>query len=398
MSESEFGRRELFRKAAVSGAGIGLLSTLGVTQEAQAAIAPIPTRTLGATGEQVPILLMGGSQKFDPTYDRMLHRAFKEGLFYLDTAESYANGQSHVTLAPFIEQVGRENLWITSKVMLDGRAATPANYRGNMEKSIGELGTDWLDMFFFHGLKEASSLEPEFIQMADKMKKDGFTKFFGFSCHDGNVVELMNKAAKIGAPGIDAIMFAYNFTKYGDLELNKAMDACLAAGIGLLGMKTQTSVPEDKDEVKNFVSENFSLAQAKLKAAWADERLSACVSGINNINILKENVAAAKSTVQLSMNEYMQLNQYAVRTASSRCQGCSQICEANVEGDTKIAYTLRYLMYYECYGDEAEAKRLYRALAPAEKNLAHDFADATRACPQGIDIQKRLNHAANLLA
>lgn len=410
--EKKIGRRELFKKAAVSGAGLGVLGTVLGNREAEAKVAEIvkaeataaakvPERVLGATGEKVPILLMGGSQKFDPVYDKMLHRAFKDGMYYIDTAESYARGQSHVTLKPFIEQVGRENLWITSKSgMFPGKdAASPETYRDAMEKEFEVLGTDHIDMYFFHGLRHLECLEPEYIKMADEMKKSGRTKYFGFSCHDGNVVELMNKAAKIGSPGVDAIMFRYNFTKYGDLELNKAMDACVKAGIGLIAMKTQTSVPEDSEEVTKFQSENFTLHQARLKAAWADERISACVSGINNMQILRENVDAAKSTVQLSMNEMMQLHQYAARTASSRCQGCNQICESKIDGDTRIADMLRYLMYHECYGNEQEASELFRNLRPEERQIAGiDFSNAAKACPQGIDIAARLAKAASVLA
>jgi predicted aldo/keto reductase-like oxidoreductase len=185
---------------------------------------------------------------------------------------------------------------------------------------------------------------------------------------------------------------------YGNLELNKAMDACKDAGIGLIAMKTQTSVPEDQDEVKKFVSNSFNLYQAKLKAAWADERIDACVSGISNMNVLKDNVDAAKSTVQLSMNEYMQLNQYAARTASSRCQGCNQICEAEVTGETRVADMLRYLMYAECYGDVDEARQLYARLSDEERNVTHDFRAAAKVCPQGIDIGKRLQDAVRALA
>ena len=214
----------------------------------------------------------------------------------------------------------------------------------------------------------------------------------------GNVVELMNKAAAIGAPGIDAIMFRYNFSKYGDLELNKAMDACRDAGIGLIAMKTQSSVPEDRKEVKRFQSKKFTLGQAKLKAVWADDRIDAAVSEMSNTQLVAENIAAAVSTEPLAMREFLQLNQYASRTASSRCQGCHEICESRVDGDTRIADTLRYLMYYECYGNMDEAKQLYRSLAPAEQNLAHDFAEAASACPQGIDIARRLEDAARVLA
>jgi hypothetical protein len=361
----------------------------------------VPKRKLGATGEMIPILLMGGEFPFDPKFDRMLHRGFKVGMTYIDTAQSYANGKSHVGVGIFQEQVGRKNLWITSKAGLWGNAdaAPPERYSQALEQELPILKTDYVDLFFMHGVEDPRLLDDAYIKMGQALKKSGKCRYFGFSAHDGTVVELLNKAAKIGTAGIDAIMFRYNFASYGNTELNKAMDACVKAGIGLMGMKTQASVPEDQEEVKKFVGENFTLPQAKLKSAWADERITACVSGITNLDILKANSDAARSTAQVSMREFQQLNQYAARTAHHRCMGCNTICEGRVDGELKIAAALRYLMYDECYQDHETARRLYTALRPNERSFEGiDLGPATAACPQGIDIAKRLKDAHARLA
>jgi len=403
MSGHEFGRRDLFRRAAVVGAGVAAgtgLSQAMAQDAAPAASASVPRRKLGKTGETVPVLLMGGSQKFDPTYDKMLHRAFKLGMNYIDTAESYANGQSHVTLRPFIEQVGRKNLWITSKSGMFGSTPAPvAQYRDGIMKEFDVLGTDYLDAYFFHGLKHTECLEPEYIAFADELKKSGKTKYFGFSCHDGNVVDLLNKAAKIGSDGVNMIMFKYSFRDYGNLELNKAIDACVAAGIGMLGMKTQSSVPQDNETVQKFQSENFTIHQARLRAALEDERLSACVSGINNMQILMDNTKAVMTAKQLTAKEMMQLQRHAAETAHLHCQGCTHNCETKVATDLRIGDQLRYLMYAECYDEREEARQLYAKLTPSERNFeAVDLAAATAACPQKINIRERLNAAKVALA
>ncbi len=401
MSENTFGRRDLFKRAAVAGAGMAALSpSLGAFAQADAATTAdkVPTRVLGKTGEKIPILLIGGSYNIDPVFDNILHRAFKEGCFYIDTAESYANGQSHVGVSTFAQQVGRENLWITSKSgMFRGESpAPPEQYKQVIEKEFPVLKFDQIDMYFFHGLRHLECLEPEYLAMVDGLKKAGKTKYFGFSCHDGNVVGLMNKAAQLGSDAVQGIMFRYNFAQYGDLELNKAMDACVKAGIGLIAMKTQMSVPEDKDEVKRFSSDaGFNLFQAKLKAVWADERITAAVSKMSSVDILRQNMDAAKNATQLSMRDVQKLRQYAIRTASLRCNGCNHVCESRVEGDLRISDTLRYLMYSDSYGEHAEAKALYHALRPSERAFSGVVLDAaTAACPQGIDIAQRLSDAA----
>ena len=403
----EINRRDMFKTAA-AGMAAGVLGTAlpgrafaqDATQETPENLAPMPRKSLGATGETVPILLMGGSQNFDAAYDRLLHRAHADGVTYIDTATAYANGLAHKQLAGFLEQIGRKNVWLTSKVMLGDKRNTPEMYRDTILAKLPELRTDYLDMFFMHSINDPKVLGPEYIAMAADLKKRGIIKYFGFSCHLARVVECMNAAAKLGVGAIDCIQFRYNFTQYGDVEMNKAIDACKKAGIGLIAMKTQASVPEDKEEVVRWRSDDgFSLHQAKLKAVWADERIDAAVSEMTNMQILRDNGAAARSTRALSAKDMVKLNQFGIRTASTRCNGCNHLCENQVQGDLKIADTLRYLMYHECYGKTDDARRMYGELTATERDFASvDLSGAMGVCPQRINIRERLAHAHSQLA
>ncbi|MEK7793496.1 MAG: aldo/keto reductase [Candidatus Hydrogenedentota bacterium] len=403
----EINRREMFKTAAV-GVAAGVMGTAlpgqvfaqDAPQETPENLAPMPRKSLGGTGETVPILLLGGSQNFDTAYDRLLHRAHADGVTYIDTAVGYANGLSHGQLAPFIEQIGRKNVWLTSKVMLGGNKVSPETYRDTILAKLPEMRTDYLDMFFMHSINDPKVLGPEYIAMAADLKKRGIIKYFGFSCHLGRLIECMNAAAGLGVGAIDCIQFKYNFASYGDVELNKAIDACKKAGIGLIAMKTQASVPEDKEEVVRWRSDDgFSLHQAKLKAVWADERIDAAVSEMTNMQMLRDNGAAARSTRPLSAKDMIKLNHFAIRTASTRCNGCNHLCENAVQGDLKIADTLRFLMYHECYGKTADARRLYGELTAAERDFANvDLSGAMGVCPQRINIRERLAHAQTQLA
>ncbi len=390
-------RRTFMKGAAAGGMGLGLARAAIPAASAQdAAPSPIPRKKLGTTDESIPILFMGGSQTFDPKYDRLLHRAFRLGIDYIDTAEIYAMGQSHKGVAAFHQQVGRDKVWITTKVKTTGARSTPEGLKAGLDKCLEELQTDYVNMFFMHMIKDERDLEPDFIKAGDDIRKSGKTKYFGFSCHHGNVAELIDKAARVG--GIDAIMFRYSFREYGDVKLNKAIDAAKAAGIGLLAMKTQSSVPEDQEKVVEFQSKSFSLAQAKLKSVWADERIDGCVSQMTNVQILEENATAAASREQLTMNEFHQLNRLAWLTAPYACLGCNHICESRIGGKLRIADALRYLMYDECYGDPETARLLYSALGAEERDFEQvDLTEAIKACPQDIRIDERLRRAKALL-
>ena len=396
MKSPDRNRRSFLKTAAITTAGLST-SALGKNLEDPAYFAAgsgsMPQRELGTTGIKVPILQQGTAQRMNKVYDKVLHRCFKGGVTWIDTALSYGWGASHEAVANFVTQIkDRKKVWITSK----SGSSSPGGLADGLDQALNELRTDYIDLFLMHGIDNTAMLDPKFIKLGDRLRKSGKTNFFGFSCHDGNVVELMNTAAKVG--GIDAILFRYNFRRYGDRELNLAIDACKKAGIGLMAMKTMGSVPKNLDQVVQFRSKNFTLGQAKLKSVWADERIDTLVSEMDSVRTVKENVAAAKSEKPLTAQESHQLNQLAALTANYACNGCSHICESAIQGNTAISESLRYLMYYESYGKKSHAQQLYKSMPDESRqfNLA-DLKNASAVCPQGIDIAARLDQARTLL-
>lgn len=399
MKDYSLDRRQFLKSAALSAASIGI-SHQAILKRAEAATEKtdysqkIPHRPLGKTGASVPILQIGTAQTLDQEYDKLLHLLFREGVYYLDTALSYGWGSSQKAIANFASQIGgRHKLWITSKSSawsLDG-------FVEDIDKCLADLKTDYLDLYLSHSVNSADAINRDLIQVGEKLKKTGKTRFFGFSSHGGNVVELLNKAVKTG--GIDAILFSYNFRRYGHRELSLAMDNCKEAGIGLIAMKTMGSVPRDAEAVLNFKSRNFTLGQAKLKSVWADDRIDSVVVEMDSTKVARENIAAAKSGEQLTANEIHQLNRLAAMTAQYSCQGCSHLCEKAVGDSARIADSLRYLMYHECYGKSDIAREFYHQIPRDRRTLTdQETTIAQSICPQGIDIKSRLELAQKILS
>ncbi len=183
MSENGTSRRGFLKSAIASGAAVGAWSHLSLAAEGEtpaaggAAPAPtVPRRKLGGTGQEIPILLMGCAQKFDEKYDKVLHRAFKDGVDYLDTALVYEDGQSHKTIAPFIKQVGdRKKLWITSKGPGEADPDKVKAYEKELDTCLAQLQTDYLDLYFMHAVDDPARLAPRVHQdgRADAQEREG---------------------------------------------------------------------------------------------------------------------------------------------------------------------------------------------------------------------------------
>ncbi|HSP07870.1 MAG TPA: aldo/keto reductase, partial [Acidobacteriota bacterium] len=348
---------------------------------------------LGRTGQSIPILLMGGAMNLDQVFDPKLAEAFRFGVNYFDTADCYSGGTSETAVGNFLDRTRkRSQSWITTK----SDDHNTIGIQAVLLKSLQKLKTDHVDMYFMHGLSNPNSLSPEMGKTADKMKKEGKIRFFGFSCHDSTVVELLTKASQIGY--IDAVMFRYNFRSYGNKELNQAIDLCHKAGVGLIAMKTQGSSMSFDDKVKPFQAQNFTRAQAVLKAVWADERITAAISHMDTLEKLKENVAAALNKTRLADAEFQALEQYAQATKHLYCDGCQHLCGAAVPSGIQIGTTLRYLMYHDSYGERERARRLFAELPEDARRIEDiDYTRAAELCPNSIDIATHMQRAAQVL-
>ena len=393
---SHLNRREVISLGAAALAAPSLLAreALAADKKKDADLPQVPRRVLGKTGKSIPILLMGGAVKLDPRFDPKLAEALRFGVNYIDAADCYGGGSCEPAVASFHKRAKvRDKLWITSK----SDEHDPKGFEETLNKSLQRLETDHVELYYLHALKDPDYLSPELAKTVERLKKAGKMTHFGFSCHHGNVVELLNLAAK--TPWVESVMFRYNFRQYGDKELNKAIDACAKANVGLIAMKTQGSEASFKNAWEKFEKTGkWNKYQAVLKAVWADKRITAAVSHMDTFEKLKENIAAALDKTELGVVERKALYRYADATRSEACDGCDHLCNPAVDGPVQIGSTLRYLMYHDMYDEQEKAKKLFKEL-PTEAQAIRDvdFSHAERACPHGVEVARLMGRAAEVL-
>jgi len=395
--KNEITRRDLLKLSAGAGAmtfmGGDLLSRLAHAQAGTDAPMPqVPRKVLGKTGKKIPILVAGAAMKLDPKFDPKLSEAMRFGVNYIDAADCYGGGTCEAAVGNWLKQATtREKVWITSK----SDQHDPEGFEKTLNAGLRRMNTDYFDMYFLHALQEARYVSKDLSRVVERLKKEGRFLHFGFSCHDGNVDELLHVAAE--TPWVDCVMFRYDFTKYGDKALNKAIDACAKANVGLIAMKTQRSAMSFQDKWEKLKVGKWTKHQAVLKAVWADERLTAAISHMDTFEKLKQNIAAALDDVELGAAEWDQLNRYAAETRASSCDGCDHICNPAVNAPVQIGTTLRFLMYHDTYGEQSKAKGLFRKLPREAQHLSGvDFSGANAVCPHGVDVAAHMKRAAQV--
>jgi predicted aldo/keto reductase-like oxidoreductase len=396
MKDDDLSRRELLRLGGAAGIAAAATTTLrpGAAEAGEGTPLPqVPRRVLGKTGEQIPILLMGAAMKLDPRFDPKLAEGLRFGVNYIDAADCYGGGTCEPAVGAFHTRASlRKKLWITSK----SDAHDPDGFEGTVRASLEKLKTDYIDMYYLHALQDEKYLSKELLAVVEKLKKSGKIKFFGFSCHNDNVAELLQLSAKL--PWVDSVMFRYNFRQYGDKKLNDAIDAAHKAKVGLIAMKTQGSEASFQAAWQKFEKTGkWNKHQAVLKAVWEDERITAAVSHMDTFEKLKQNIAAALDKSKLTALEHESIHKYADATRKLACDGCDHLCGAAVQAPVQIGATMRYLMYHDVYGDADEARRRFTALPAEARGLSRiDFSAANAACPHGVDVAAHMRRASEL--
>jgi hypothetical protein len=395
-----FSRRDFLKTAGAATAGsfLNARETLAkISGTSGSELTVVPTRPFGKTGVQVSVLSLGGM--FDiPSNQLVLRQALKWGVTYWDTADCYEGGRSERGIGSFFSKYpeARNKVFLVSKS--DSR--DPQGMTRLLDRSLERMKTDYIDLYFVHGISSINELNNGTRAWAQKAKAEGKIKFFGFSSHS-NMEECLLEAAKLG--WIDGIMMTYNYRLMHKTEMKEAVAACKEAGIGLTAMKTQGGWSFGSSSaaklVDTFIERGFTDAQAKLKAVWTNPHIASICSQMPNITILMSNVAAAMDKTNLSAGDLRLLDQYAKETAANYCAGCSNICEKALGGAVPVATVMRYLMYYESYGDRYRARSLYGQLTPEVRARigSLDYSLAERRCPQGMAIGRLMKRAGQLL-
>ena len=355
----------------------------------------VPTRPFGQTGIDVPILSFGGSLNTSLSM-LVLRQAVKWGVTYWDTANTYMGGRSEKGMGKYFEKfpADRKQIFLVTKT----HAWDTEGMSQDLNLSLERMRTDYIDLFFMHSVRSSSELTNDKKAWAEKKKAEGKIRLFGFSTHS-NMEECMLAAPGLG--WIDGIMMRYNYRLMHTDDMQRATDACTAAGIGLTAMKSQGGGQVKTDnatELKlagKFMKKGFTDAQAKLKAVWEHPYIASICTEMPNMTLLMSNVAAALDKTKLSSREIDLLRQYARETRSDYCTGCVNICEPAVAGDIPVGDVMRYLMYARSYGDRHRAAALFQKipLRIRQQMEGMDFGPAEQMCPRKMAIGQLMREA-----
>ncbi len=396
MSKKRMGRRDFLK---ITAAGVGGLVYVGTHGKNALAKGPekiedkiegkITCRTLGKTGMKLPVITMGVMNTSNPA---LVRAALNNGLYYLDTAQTYQRGTNESMIGEVLKGRPRDSFAIATKARLPvdqttglyTEEATEEAFARKIDTSLRSLGLDYIDIYHHHGVwvKETALYEPVLNALA-KAKKAGKIRFIGITTHR-NEPEIIDAA--VGSKVYDVVLPAYNFRQKHGEEVKKAIARAAEAGLGVIAMKT----------IGGNVGGNYHNTQidapACLKWALQDVNVHTVITGLTTFDQLEIDLKVLRD-LSLSKAERENLRLTALQSGLY-CQGCGACLTACVKR-LPIPDLMRAYMYLYGYRNLVEAQDLLSSL-----NLPADPCGDCGSCPVKClnqwDVSERLRNVVRL--
>ena len=381
----EQSRRDFLRSTALG--GISVTAAMGAAAFprrvfAQEAAGKITYRELGKTGFKVSEIGMGCMNMRDP---ELVNAAIDSGINYLDTAHSYMNGENENVVGQ-IMKTKRDKVFLTTKA----RGGSVTEYRTQFETSLKRLQTDHADCILRHGGGSRADVLDEMTMSAfAEAKERGLTRFVGISTHS-NQVQVLD--AMVESKFWDVALVGYNFSS--PPELKAAIARARAAGIAIVGMKTQNRGAG----YANHNMGDITAQQAALRWVLEDTNVDTTVPGMTSFEHLTENLAVMGMAMGFENRGAYRMADAGTATSCrgvAGCTGCSGQCPKGVE----ICELNRCVGYADGYGDIGLAWENYRALPKSSRaDRCGDCNECVVKCKHGLDLTATVKRARELFA
>lgn len=254
-----------------------------------------------------------------------IHRSLDLGGNFLDTADLYGGGANEQLIAKAVKG-NREQYIIASKFgfILDEGGNITGKIRGDkayvkeaVERSLKNLNTDYIDLYYLHRLDKETPIE-ETIDAMSELVKEGKIKYIGLSEVGSETIKLAHAIHPLTAVQSEYSLFEREVEELGILatlnDLGIGFVAYSPLGRGFISgdLKHPTDLSADDfrcylpkfqgdqfykniqllDEVKNCAKEK-GITAAQLALAWVMTKGIVPIPGTKQPQYVEQNIQAA---------------------------------------------------------------------------------------------------------
>ncbi|MBO4901421.1 MAG: aldo/keto reductase [Lachnospiraceae bacterium] len=326
--------------------------------------------------------------------------AVESGINYFDTAYIYPGSEE--ALGKIVSKLGiRDRIRIATKLP-HYMMKTAADMEKHFNEQLSRLQTDYVDNYLMHMLPDPQTWQvlvdrgvPEWL--AEK-KKAGSIRNVGFSYHGSSVLfkELLH------AYDWDFCQIQYNYMDENSQAGRTGLEEAEALGIPVIIMEPLrggklAKLPPKASALLKETEPDWSDAEWSFRWLYDQPGVTTVLSGMNSMEMLKENIAIASATEAGSLRgeDHAALKaamEIIGATTKVPCTGCSYCmpCPAGVD----IPGCFRCLNVTGVDGYVSGFREYFMCTAlkktPGYASLCRECGKCETHCPQHIAIRQEL--------
>ncbi len=343
-----------------------------------------------------------------PQVKEMVDLFMEAGFTYFDTAWAYPGSEDAIRQA-LVERYPRESYTIATKNAAWIDCKNREDAIAQFETSLKQTGAGYFDFYLLHNLGETRTQffdDYDMWSYVQEKKREGLIKHVGFSFHatPGELDEILNKH-----PEIEFVQLQINYADMDDpaIRSRECYETARKHGKPVVIMEPVkggmlANPPKPVEAVFKDAAPNSSCASWAIRFAANLDGVITVLSGMSNIEQMKDNISYMKNFKKLSDDEIDVLN-HAREVLSgiplipcTTCNYCAKVCPNNIG----ISSTFTAMNYATLYGNEAGKSQLGWLVDGHGKKRSDKClkcGKCEQACPQHIKIRDELQRATETL-
>ena len=340
--------------------------------------------------------------------EQELMYGISHGINYLDTAYVYPGNEEAVGEI-LAKNHCREEINLATKLphyLIKTRAGAEKKFQEELQR----LQTDYIDYYLMHMLNDCRTWE-KLVQIGirdwiEEKKKSGVIRNIGFSYHGNSE----NFRALLDAYDWDFCQIQYNYLDEHAQAGREGLEYAGKKGIPVIimeplrGGRLVNHLPQGARECIAKSDTFHTPAELALRWLWDQPQVTCVLSGMNSIDMVKENIRIAEMAEPNQFGEQEQALVTQVREEIRRkmkvpCTGCGYCMPCPQHVDIPMAFHCYNLRYAEGkhsgMWEYVQSTAMRRDTTSASQCIG--CGKCERHCPQGIQIREKLKEAVREL-
>jgi Predicted oxidoreductases of the aldo/keto reductase family len=330
-------------------------------------------RELGKTGLNISVVGFGGIpiQRTDAEGTKKVIDACEEkGINYIDTARGYTVSEGYLGYAL---EGRRDKFILATKSMARSYEAMAAD----IETSLTNLKTDYIDLYQLHNIKTDADFELCFsdegaYKALTDAKAAGKIGHIGATCHS---LEAFAKIVEEYSDKIETIMFPFNIIENQGVEV---MERSAAKGMGFIAMKP-------------LAGGNIEDGRLAHRYIFSNPNCHVSIPGMADVEEVYQNALAGEDESPITAEELAECEKIRTELGTSFCRRCGY-CAPCPEG-IDIPTNFLFVNYLRHYGLADWAKERYAGVKVKADACVKCGICETR-CPYDLKIRDMLEKVA----